>query len=63
MRELLAASGRCERDPVAFADLRRQCLAKKVVEGNIDGMAAWAKKPEEVRPPLIYNRRRRLRSR
>jgi hypothetical protein len=26
-------------------------LAKKVVEGNIDGMAAWAKKPGEVGPP------------
>jgi hypothetical protein len=25
-------------------------LAKKVVEGNIDGMAAWARKPEEVGP-------------
>jgi hypothetical protein len=26
-------------------------LAKKVVEGNIDGMAAWATKDKEVRPP------------
>jgi hypothetical protein len=26
-------------------------LAKRIVEGNIDGMAAWAKKPREVGPP------------
>jgi len=26
-------------------------FAKKVVEGNIDGMAAWAKEPGEVGPP------------
>jgi hypothetical protein len=26
-------------------------LAKKVVEGNIDGMAAWAAKPRETSPP------------
>jgi hypothetical protein len=25
-------------------------LAKKVIEGNIDGMAAWAKKPRDLSP-------------
>ena len=48
--EHLAAAGRCERVALVFVDLRRHGLAKKVVEGNIDGIAAWAKERREVGP-------------
>ena len=48
--EFVAEAGRRERAAMGLVDLWRHGLAKKVVEGNIDGIAAWAEERRSVRP-------------